>query len=260
MQDEDAKGGGPRYLVAYCSIMTLLLAFFIILQAFAPEQNEGMFYTGQGSFIRALKTFGLGGVWGRGGGGMHEHAGPRHLASEGQLDPPSERRINPDLEDAQHALKVLENTYEVQKPDDAVGHRVELSLPCIYAPGRKDLTDDEKRFICNLAPTLERVVKARNFVIRVSAGMPVRRGEEEQGAAAALAMAELVRQELIDNMSRGARDLAGRRIYSCSACAAPQASGAPVPVQMKIDILLTKPYVRQVVEGGQNEDANPSAG
>jgi len=43
--------------------MTALLAFFIVLNSLAEEQSGANLYVGTGSFVRALETFGLPGMF-----------------------------------------------------------------------------------------------------------------------------------------------------------------------------------------------------
>jgi hypothetical protein len=248
-------------LVAYCSIMTLLLAFFIILQAFAPQQTGALFYAGQGSFIRALKTFGLGGVLDRvGGRAMNSAAGPRYLAPEGPSEPPRLRRIDPEIEEAQRALQTLEDQFDVREPKQATGYRVELSTPCTYGPGKTELTAEEQQFLKELAPRLQRVLLARGFVIRIGATLgPAQTGDVEQ-TRAALEAAGQVRQDLIASMSEAVRPVAARRTYSfCCRDSSDSDRPASEAGQLKIDVILTKPYVRELrgerTNGGEESTA-----
>jgi len=259
-EPEEERKGGPRYLVAYCSIMTLLLAFFIILQAFASEQSTGLFYAGQGSFVRALKTFGLGGVFDRAGGAMFQgRPGSRFRAAEGQEDPSQLRRIDPELEEAQRALQAVEDLFETHEPDDAVGYRVRLSTPCTYGPDKAGLTPEERQFLRALAPQLERVLRARGFVIRVGADvLPQGAGGAEE-MESALAAAGRVRAELAANMSPQARELALRRLYSVARARRPGSRTEAGTGQLQVDILFTKPYVRQEEDKGVESESENAA-
>lgn len=249
-------------MVAYCSIMTLLLAFFIILQAFAPTQDEGLYKAGQGSFIRALKTFGLGGLWEPEGGGMLPgQVGPRYRAPEGPEEPPDTRRIDPELEEAQHALQELEDQFDLRELREATGYRVELSSPCSYGPGKMTLTAREEEFLAELAPRLEPVVLARAFVIRIGAALPFLDRDEAERTRSALAAANQVRSKLIEEMSPASREVAARRIYSFFRWESAETGRAEAQAgQLTIDILLTKPYLHGLGHRGAGEDAHGAAG
>ncbi len=242
--------------------MTLLLAFFIILQAFATEQEAGLFHAGRGSFIRALRTFGLGGVFhGEGAQMLEGNVGPRYKATEGETTPPRSRRIDPELEAAQEALQSLRDEHDVRDAESAIGHRVELSTPLGYAPGDEGLSGAEQEFLRDLGPRLERVLLARGFVIRIGAELVSREEVALDQAAAALAAAEEVRGKLIEGMAPGVQDLARRRMYTFLRSAPAEAPPAEdEPWQLKVDVLLTKPYLEQAREEGTHSDESNDAG
>jgi hypothetical protein len=238
--------------------MTLLLAFFIIMQAFASEQEEGLFYAGRGSFIRALKTFGLGGILDRAGGGLIQDArAPRYRTDEGGEEPPRLRRIDPEMESAQQALAALEEQYDTAEPDKGVGYRVELSAPRSRHGRSGDLTEEERRFFRELGPRVERVLLARGFVVRITTVPAGSGARPEQRLRASLEAAEQVRTEMMQTMGAAGRALARRRIYSFVQCGArrPGEEG-----QIKVDILLTKPYLRELREEGESSDEGMATG
>ena len=49
------------YLISFGDTMTALLAFFIVLNAFAKEQTGANMYAGTGSFMSAKRTIALSG-------------------------------------------------------------------------------------------------------------------------------------------------------------------------------------------------------
>ena len=229
--------------------MTLLLAFFIILQAFASVQEEGLFYAGQGSFIRALKTFGLGGVLNRRGGRMIQNtAGPRYRATEGSEMPPKQRRIDPEVEQAQQALAALEDQFDMREATGGVGYRVELSTPYVPQSAEGPLGEEERQFLEELAPRVESVLLARGFVVRITAVSAPGGADEAGRLGAGLASANRMREGLIAAMSPPARALAQHRIYSFVRTDHNAPPGQAT--QLKVDILLTKPYLRQLGEEG----------
>ncbi len=56
---------GPNmgYLISFGDTMTALLAFFIVLNSLAEEQTGANLHAGTGSFVTALKTFGVPGIF-----------------------------------------------------------------------------------------------------------------------------------------------------------------------------------------------------
>lgn len=56
---EEELDSVPCWIVSFSDMVTLLLAFFVLLQAFAKEQHEELFFAGQGSFKRAISGLGI---------------------------------------------------------------------------------------------------------------------------------------------------------------------------------------------------------
>ena len=61
---EPKSGGAPLWMVSFGDMMTLILTFFILLVSMAEEQQKGLLAKGVGSFLVALKSFGLPGAMG----------------------------------------------------------------------------------------------------------------------------------------------------------------------------------------------------
>jgi flagellar motor protein MotB len=56
LDDEDDV---PAWIVSFSDMVTLLLAFFVLLQAFATEKSPDLFFAGKGSFERAIHGMGI---------------------------------------------------------------------------------------------------------------------------------------------------------------------------------------------------------
>ena len=58
-RSSEQPAGVPAWVVSFSDMVTLLLAFFILLQAFSKTRDPELFYIGQGSFNRAISGLGL---------------------------------------------------------------------------------------------------------------------------------------------------------------------------------------------------------
>ncbi len=252
----------------YRSLITLLLAFFISMATMGSQAGMPPGHKGMGSMIGGIQTFGGGGVFEPGAGKlMHAQPGPSYKAPEGQEQPPTTRRIDPELEDAQLAMQALEDRFDVRTPLNAAGYRVELPTPCTYWRGKTALTEEEEQFLVGLALPLERVVLSKGFVVRLGVTLPPGDAEEPGAMTEALAAADRVRKALIGHMNPSARSVAERRTYCFlrpEAAGSTQARRAPVPAggpagEVDVTILLTKPYARQIMKEGADKSENDTA-
>ncbi|MCA9027251.1 MAG: flagellar motor protein MotB [Planctomycetaceae bacterium] len=64
-REKKCPPSGPNmgYLVSFGDTMTALLAFFIVLNSLAEEQTGANLHSGTGSFVKALHSFGVPGIF-----------------------------------------------------------------------------------------------------------------------------------------------------------------------------------------------------
>ena len=58
----EEKKGAPAWMVSFGDMMTLILTFFILLVSMGKRQQVGLVASGVGSFLVAVRSFGLPGV------------------------------------------------------------------------------------------------------------------------------------------------------------------------------------------------------
>jgi len=237
--------------VSYGAFVTLLLAFFITLQAFGMKQSAGLFYTGQGSFIRSLQDFGLGRFWVVRGNAVSFGSGaPKYLATEGLESPPAERSIDPEFESAQEALHDLAVQFEVRDPKCS-GWKVVLSTPLTFGGGKTQLSSNEREFLKGFARRVVPSVLNGGYVIGVGAYFVSSDEREPELTEFASQSLEQVRRELLDNMAGEVRKRGATRIYSYARRVAEDEQHADLEEdKLAFDIVLTKPPVEAEETGG----------
>ena len=129
----ESSGASNAYLVSFGDTMTALLAFFIVLLSLADEQTGANLHAGSGSFIQAIKSFGLPGTLNT--ERTHQpfqksQVGPLYIVGDGgELDssgmakgPDEEanqvRVIQRELDDFQRFLYEMEFTFGVEERTD----------------------------------------------------------------------------------------------------------------------------------------------
>ena len=151
----EQKKGSPSWLVSFADMITLLLSFFIMLQAFAKVRDQELFNRGRGGFLRAIAGLGIP-DWLLG-----------HPEGSGQKD---QARVDPIEEDpdAENPDKVLDADDEkIRKLFQELGRlrRAEvgdqwgspaqwLATPIRFAPSEIRLQDAGKEFLEGFARDL----------------------------------------------------------------------------------------------------------
>lgn len=100
-RDKKTPPSGPNngYLISFGDTMTALLAFFIVLNSLAKEQTGAKLYAGTGSFIRAMESMGLPGMFPKEGSSQPfqmEHTAPHYVVPDPENGPPDHNPLGPD--------------------------------------------------------------------------------------------------------------------------------------------------------------------
>jgi len=108
----ESSGPSKAYLVSFGDTMTTLLAFFIVLVSLAEEQTGANLHAGTGSFVRAVQSFGLPGIFSEKKSKLATQfsaGGPKYQLEEAD-EPTGSHRLGPD--DDSDTLTVLDRERE----------------------------------------------------------------------------------------------------------------------------------------------------
>ena len=142
----DHKPGVPGWMVSFGDMMTLILTFFILLVSLSTQQQNGLLARGLGSFVVAVRSFGLDGV----------------LGDQQKLEIFNEFRARfnlPPEEDLerreQHSNAANLELIRAQVARGLAPHD-ELNQPAValFEPDSAALTEDARRYLDLLAATL----------------------------------------------------------------------------------------------------------
>ena len=140
------KEGAPAWMVSFGDMMTLILTFFILLVSMSKEQQIGLAAKGIGSFMIAVRSFGLPGIM--------------DANDEASIFEEVRTRFNlPPEEDPERRTEYLEaSNLELLRATaaKALNPHDELSQPsvAIFAEDSAELTAAARRYLDMVAQTL----------------------------------------------------------------------------------------------------------
>jgi len=156
-KDAGEEGQGvPLWIVSFTDMITLLLAFFVLLQAFAHVRDPELFYKGQGSFLSAIRSFGLP-QWllGRENRQRRQYTTVKHTTKEAKDKIPRNKVLDAEDESIREVFQQLRKVVETQStdmPDVAVES---TGTPVRFASGKADLDAAAKEWLTRFALDLK---------------------------------------------------------------------------------------------------------
>ncbi len=156
----------PGWLVSFTDMITLLLSFFILLQVFARERDQDLFYEGQGGFRRAIAGLGIPDwLFGQRDTRFFRHPTYKHPMEEDEENLEMQRVIDAEGEKIRKFFDDLRRLGDT-KVSDYEGEPVRLlNTPITFAPADADLQESAKAFLLNFAADLrQRTSAAARYV------------------------------------------------------------------------------------------------
>ena len=144
----------PAYIVTFSDMVTLLLTFFVMLLSLAQTQSLIRFKLGQEAFIRSIKQFGLGMVYGR-----KSRPDLGYIKERFYIEEPDKlyfgRMISATEEEIQQIFKKIKKNTETMR-SQIVADKINFSATDIHFPvGDAALDDSAKRFLRQFCADLQ---------------------------------------------------------------------------------------------------------
>jgi len=203
-QSNEGKRGAPQYIVSYSALMTIMLAFFVMLNSMASVRESGLQGAGLGLFRMTFNSFGLPGflTGARGSTSLNAPGGKHMLAEDekgsGKGKKNEGRLVKPERHDLSSTLIGLLKT------------RDEVVLPLNVRYGDA-MTISERAHLKELG----RLLRGSDCSVLIHATVPAGTGEPSASWYAAAGWALEIARHLIDS-----EGIAPDRITAVG-CAAP---------------------------------------
>ena len=167
---EDNAPDTPAWIVSFTDMITLLLAFFVLLQAFAKEQDPELYRQGQGAFKRSVAGFGIPDLL---FGKTKLISGPadkkRHPTKESDEKKKNPRVIDNKDAEIRQAFDQITKAIET-KTSDARVDASNIESPAIkFAPGSASLNAEARDLIGRYAKRVGRNREPTRIVIVATA-------------------------------------------------------------------------------------------
>ncbi len=152
---QSEKKGTPGWLVSFTDMITLLLSFFILLQAFSTTQDPELFLRGQGGFRRAIQGFGIPDwLYGKQDAPRRDFTLRKHPVEESPDNQDRRRIIDAEDERIRRVFEDLRRLHRMQASDYTGPPARLLPTPIVFEPGDDRLRPDDRAYLTDFAGEL----------------------------------------------------------------------------------------------------------
>ena len=155
-QSSSQQKGPPGWIVSFTDMITLLLAFFVLLQAFANMQDPDLFHIGRDSFKRAIAGLGIPNILlGKEDRPKFEFRKQKYPTKEAKNKIPRNRALDAEDEEIRRAFESLRRSMDTRSSDVEAELLDKQIPPITFAPGRAELDSAARNYLSGLAINLQ---------------------------------------------------------------------------------------------------------
>lgn len=207
----EEKKGTASWLISFADMVTLLLSFFIMLQAFASVRDPELFGLGQGGFKRAISGLGLP-DWLF---GTQEKVEQGHIDRKGPMEEDLDNDYPLDVIDAkdEKIRKLYQQLSRLRnvKADDQWGEPARwLATPIRFEPDQAALQDAAKTYLTGFASDLRQyggAGAARISIVGLAPDAATPRDRWTLSARRAIAVEAFLTDILAEELAGGAMQI-----------------------------------------------------
>jgi len=164
----EADEGPPAWIVSFSDMITLLLAFFVLLQAFAHVQDPELFFIGRDSFRRAIAGMGVPDLlFGKQERPRFEHPKPKYTTEEAKNKIPKNRILDAEDERIRQAFARLRRMVETRSSELRERHISTYATPIRFAPSQARLNPSAREYLSALARDLKQGLSHRAITVQM---------------------------------------------------------------------------------------------
>jgi flagellar motor protein MotB len=208
MSEESGGEKVPVWIISFADMITLLLAFFVMLQTMATEKSTELFQVGQGSFNRALAGLGIPDMlYGKSPDSGRDYRKIKYPTEESETEyiPPN-RVIDAEDEEIRNLFEDLRRAIETDASSSDEQIIDTRSTPIRFATGSAQLDEPARKYLDELVVDLRQNLGGRPIRIYVNGAVENPRGGKEHwllSARRSATVEQYLRQTLAPELEQG---------------------------------------------------------